>query len=76
MITSLEMFLVVRTLLVTRVNYLALLIRLTVVVEVNRMLVAVIQLLVTSAVYITHFISPTVVVLYKIIPTRQPQIEY
>jgi len=60
MITSLEMFLVVRTLLVTRVNYLALLIRLTVVVEVNRMLVAVIQLLVTSAVYVTHFISPTV----------------
>ena len=60
MITSLEMFLVVRTLLVTRVNYVALLIRLTVVVEVNRMLVAVIQLLVTSAVYVTHFISPTV----------------
>ena len=54
------MFLVVRTLLVTRVNYVALLIRLTVVVEVNRMLVAVIQLLVTSAVYVTHFISPTV----------------
>jgi len=60
MITSLEMFLVVRTLLVTRVNYVALLIRLTVVVEVNRMLVAVIQLLVTSAVYVTHFIIPTV----------------